>query len=348
MHGNLTIRTRIILAHMLIMAIVSVSIYAYCLWDERRAAIGLICVIMFCVGVMMFSFMTSRITMGIRELQQALSTVSKGQKAGVVNVRSENDIGRLAAAFNEMFYQLERSNDEISLSSNKLKMQNEELKRFSYAVSHDLKAPLRAIFRLSEWIEEDLAGRMDDGTRKNMQTLRARIFRLEALIDGLLQYSKVGRVHVSVEPVDVHSMLKEIIGSLNPPPHITIAIVGEMPVFNTKRMLLRQVFVQLISNAIKFNESTQGIVEIGVSDAGNSFEFYVRDNGVGIDPAQHQRIFEIFQTLNPRDKVEGTGVGLAIVKKSVEHMQGHISLESEPAKGSRFVFTWPKAAIAEK
>jgi light-regulated signal transduction histidine kinase (bacteriophytochrome) len=243
-----------------------------------------------------------------------------------------------------MLHRLEKSRKEMIRYADQLKKQNEELDQFTYVVSHDLKAPLRAIFKLSEWIEEDLGSSMPAETRKNMQLLRGRVFRLEGLINGLLEYSKIGRLNVSSERVDVHRTLKETIDLLNPPPHIRINIQKGMPVFQTKKYLLQQVFINLISNAIKYNDKAMGIIEIGAKEEGNFYRFVVTDNGVGIESAYHEKIFEIFQTLQSRDKQESTGVGLAIIKKSVEDMGGTISLESTYQEGTSFIFTWPKQA----
>jgi signal transduction histidine kinase len=137
-------------------------------------------------------------------------------------------------------------------------------------------------------------------------------------------------------------MVKETIDLLNPPSHIRINILNKMPVFHTKKFMLQQVFINLISNAIKYNDKAEGIVNISVNELGQYYRFVVEDNGIGIDKIYHEKVFEIFQTLDSRDKVEGTGVGLSIIKKSVEDMGCVIILESEPGKGSKFIFTWPK------
>jgi PAS domain S-box-containing protein len=223
-----------------------------------------------------------------------------------------------------------------------LEKRNQELDRFAYIVSHDLKAPLRAIANLSSWIEEDLDGKLEGETQHHMNLLRSRVKRMEALIDGLLQYSRVGRLQSPLEMVNTRELIEEIIDSLDPPPEIKIKIKGEMPVFKTERLLLNQVLSNLISNSIKHRETPQGKVEIDVKDAGNFYEFAIADDGTGIDPQYHDRIFVMFQTLQPRDKVENTGVGLAIVRKIIEEKEGKISVESEEGQGSTFRFTWSK------
>jgi signal transduction histidine kinase len=302
------------------------------------------CIAFFLCGLALSVLISNMITKNIRKLNDTVNTITNGTEHVHVEVSSNDEIGKLARAFNHMLHRLEKSRKEMIRYADQLKKQNEELDQFTYVVSHDLKAPLRAIFKLSEWIEEDLGSSMPAETRKNMQLLRGRVFRLEGLINGLLEYSKIGRLNVSSERVDVHRTLKETIDLLNPPPHIRINIQKGMPVFQTKKYLLQQVFINLISNAIKYNDKAMGIIEIGAKEEGNFYRFVVTDNGVGIESAYHEKIFEIFQTLQSRDKQESTGVGLAIIKKSVEDMGGTISLESTYQEGTSFIFTWPKQA----
>lgn len=225
-----------------------------------------------------------------------------------------------------------------------LEKRNQELDQFAYVASHDLKAPLRAIANLSQWIEEDISDQLDAENRRQMELLRGRVHRLEALIDGLLQYSRVGRQATALESVDVSELLTEVVNLLTPPPEFTVNISPGMPTFVTHRLLLFQVFSNLISNAIKHHNRADGQVTISVTEQGKFYEFAVTDDGPGIAPAYHTKIFGIFQTLEARDKVENTGVGLAIVKKIVETQGGTICVESQENLGSTFRFTWHKQA----
>lgn len=302
------------------------------------------CLALFALGTLLAFSTSNMITANILKLDQTVRAISSGAEQVYVKVTTNDEIGKLGRAFNHMLHRLEKSRLELVRYSEQLKKQNEELNQFSYVVSHDLKAPLRAIFKLSEWIEEDLGPAIPAESKKNMQVLRGRVFRLEALINGLLEYSKIGRLEVPVERVDVYTMLKETTDLLNPPAHIKIEITNDMPVLNTKKYLLQQVFINLLANAIKYNDKENGKVMISSQEAGDFHQFTVEDNGIGIAPAYHEKVFEMFQTLESRDKVEGTGVGLAIIKKSVEDIGGTIRLESEENKGARFIFTWPKAA----
>ncbi len=222
---------------------------------------------------------------------------------------------------------------------------NQELDSFAYIASHDLKAPLRGIANLSHWLEEDIKIDLAPENQHQFELLRKRVYRMEALIDGLLEYSRVGRIQTASEEVDVSKLLGEIIDSLNPPPTFNIEIASEMPVFITKKLLLRQVFANLISNAIKHHPGNDGNIKISAEDKKELYKFIVSDDGAGIDSKNQDKIFTIFQTLQSRDKKENTGVGLSIVKKIVESEGGEISLDSELGKGATFHFTWLKSAI---
>jgi len=239
--------------------------------------------------------------------------------------------------------ELTRVNTILAQTTAMLKKRNDELDQFAYVTSHDLKAPLRAIANLSEWIEEDLQGQLPEENRQQMHLLRGRVQRMEALINGLLEYSRIGRVKTPVSVVKVGEMLQEVIESLlAPPATFTIEIQPGMPTLLTKRLPLQQVFSNLISNAIQHHNRSDGHVKISVEDRGDYYEFAVADDGPGIAPEFQNKIFVIFQTLEARDHKESTGLGLAIVKKIVETETGTITLNSQLGAGSTFRFTWPK------
>jgi PAS domain S-box-containing protein len=238
--------------------------------------------------------------------------------------------------------ELQQVNNLLLGTTEQLKKSNRELEQFAYITSHDLKAPLRAIANLSEWIEEDLEDKLNDDTRHNMNLLRGRVYRLENLINGLLDYSRVGRIKSKPQVVDVAKILGEIIDLLYVPADLTIEIQGNMPILNTELIPLQQVFHNLISNAIKHSERDQGKITISAKEQDDFYEFTVADNGKGIDPKYHDRIFTIFQTLEARDTKESTGIGLAIVKKAVETQGGKIWVQSQLGEGAVFRFTWKR------
>lgn len=227
-----------------------------------------------------------------------------------------------------------------------LEKRNQELDQFAYVISHDLKAPLRAISNLSLWLEEDLADKLSEDTQHQMNLLRGRVHRMENLINGILEYSRVGRLKTEVESVSVEAILTDVVDSLAPPPSFTIEIGSGMPMLKTSRLLLQQVFSNLISNAIKHHNRPDGCIKVAVQEKKEFYEFSVSDDGPGIAPQYHERVFVIFQTLQSRDTTENTGIGLSLVKKIVETEGGSISIESQEGQGTIIRFTWPKISKA--
>jgi signal transduction histidine kinase len=184
---------------------------------------------------------------------------------------------------------------------------------------------------------------MTDETNEQMRLLMGRVHRMEALIDGILAYSRAGRVREQPDSIDVGALLTETIELLSPTLPASIQVESLMPVLHTERVPLQQVFLNLISNALKHALRPDVLVRVRGSESGDSWEFSVSDNGPGISPEYHERIWGIFQTLRARDDVEGTGIGLSVVKKIVEARGGAVRLESSPGHGATFFFTWPKS-----
>ena len=231
-------------------------------------------------------------------------------------------------------------NQQLLKTTSLLKKRNYELDRFAYVTSHDLKAPLRAIANLATWLGEDLEGIIPEENQHHLKLMQSRVERMDGLIQGLLEYSRVGRIQHSVTTVNVKDLLLETIDSLSPPATIKIAIAPNMPTLQTDTISLRQVFANLISNAIKYNEKNFGKIEISAQKHTDFYEFAIADNGPGIEPEHHERIFKIFQTLQARDTFESTGIGLSIVKKILEERGDTIRVESQLGQGATFFFTW--------
>jgi PAS domain S-box-containing protein len=232
--------------------------------------------------------------------------------------------------------------EQEALLMRELESANEELKNFAYVVSHDLKAPLRAIGSLADWLSADYADKFDAEGKEHMRLLVSRVHRMDSLIDGILLYSRVGRVKETAAPVDLDSLVREIIDLLAPPPNIAVTIETPLPTIVTEPTRIQQVFQNLLSNAIKYMDKPEGKIRFGCVAEGSEWKFSVADNGPGIEERHFDRIFQLFQTLVPRDKVESTGVGLSLVKKIVEMYGGRIWLESSMGEGSTFFFTLPR------
>lgn len=225
-----------------------------------------------------------------------------------------------------------------------LESANEELKNFGYVVSHDLKAPLRAIGSLANWLSTDYADKFDDEGKEHMRLLISRVHRMDGLIDGILQYSRVGRVKETIVAVDLNRLVPEVIDLLAPPKNMTVSIGNSLPTVMAEPTRIQQVFQNLLSNAIKYMDKPEGEIRIACDAVGTQWKFSITDNGPGIDQQHFGKIFQLFQTLAPRDRVESTGVGLSLVKKIVEMYGGRIWLESTVGRGSTFFFTLPRTA----
>lgn len=222
-----------------------------------------------------------------------------------------------------------------------LERSNRELNQFAYVASHDLKAPLRAIEHLASWIAEDAGPVLPPGSAEHLAVLRGRVKRMEKLLDDLLAYSRAGRVQYAVEKVDLDALVQDVVSVLAPPADFVVTVEPPGFEFYTQRIALEMVLRNLIGNAIKHHHRQDGHIHVCVTDHGRFVELSVGDDGPGIETQYHGRIFEMFQTLQPRDEVEGSGMGLAIVKKMVESYGGVISIASTPGQGTTLRATWP-------
>lgn len=286
-------------------------------------------------------FLSRSITTPLAELNRAAQKVGEGQLDVTLSTTTGGEIGELTASFNQMTGRLRDSLASLTRRTEELERSNAELEQFAYVASHDLKAPLRAIASLSSWIEEDIQESLTEDTRQQMHLLRGRVHRMENLIEGILQYSRAGRTLNPPEKVQVNELLTEIRDSLAPPAGFQIQIAPNMPTIVAERVKLEQVFMNLLSNAMKHHDRPDGRIQISSRRLGNGLhEFAITDDGPGIAPQYHEKVFQIFQTLKARDEVESTGVGLAVVKKIVEEQGGTIHIESKEGEGATFRFTW--------
>ena len=232
---------------------------------------------------------------------------------------------------------------ELRDKNSELARSNQELDDFAYIASHDLKEPLRGIHNYANFLLEDYADRLDADGRAKLETLTALARRMEALIDSLLEFSRVGRVELSNQETDLNALVRSTLESLQITlleDRVEVRIPRPLPTVRCDQVRVREVFHNLIINAIKYNDKPQKWVEIGWTSAGGRPELHVRDNGIGMLQKHHGAIFRMFKRLHGRDKFGGgTGVGLTIVKKIVERHGGEIRVESSVGAGTTFFFT---------
>lgn len=225
----------------------------------------------------------------------------------------------------------------------RLERSNADLENFAYVTSHDLKAPLRGIASVATWLAEDLHDVINDDQRENLGLMLERTERLNNLIDGILEYSRVGRSDLELGPADAAQIVDDVIAAMALPEGISIRIDGELPTVVFDETQLRQVFQNLIDNAIKHIGKPSGEIIVSVERGEECWCFEVRDTGVGIQERHFERIFLLFHTLRPKDEVHATGLGLAIVKRIVENRGGSVTVSSTIGEGTSFRFSVPDA-----
>ncbi|MFZ6875694.1 sensor histidine kinase [Undibacterium sp. Di27W] len=227
-----------------------------------------------------------------------------------------------------------------------LSRRNQELKDFAYVASHDLKAPLRGVSQLATWITEDLAGQIKEETREHLHLLRVRITRMEKLLEDLLLYFRADQLGGNIVTVDFAELVRDVFDLCCSDASFDLELQGNFPKAATHRVALELVLRNLISNAIKHHDKRSGhiIVRSISSSDEEHYIFEVADDGAGIPPEHRERVFAMFQTLRPRDEVEGSGMGLAVIRKTIESLGGHISLAANEPRGAVFRFSWPKVA----
>jgi PAS domain S-box-containing protein len=255
------------------------------------------------------------------------------------------------SAFIRDITERKRAEDALAHKTEELTRMNTELEDFTHSVSHDLKEPLRGIEAFAGFIAEDYGDKLDEQGQRYVNVLRESAVRMKDLIDDLLQLSRIGRTRIEYAPVAVRSLVEDVTLELSfalQQKHAELRLDSELPTVTCDRVRMREVFKNLISNAIKYNDKPSPQIKIGCRSENGGFTFCVRDNGIGIDPQYHEKVFKIFQRLHHREEYEGTGVGLAICKKVIEAHGGRIWVESTAGEGTTFLFTIPHAPKPQK
>ena len=230
-----------------------------------------------------------------------------------------------------------KAEDENVYLLSELEKRNNELQEYAHIVSHDLKSPLRSIYALVSWLKEDNKGKLDDASLQNFTHIEAILEKMDLLISDILDYSSVGVDNAKKVNVNIDTLVKGLIKMLYIPEHITVSVENKLPSIKGDKTKLQQLFQNLISNAIKFIDKPQGEIKINVKSLKDYYEFSISDNGIGVDKKYHDKIFEVFHSLNKSK--ESTGIGLSIVKKIVNLHEGKIWLESKINFGTTFYFT---------
>lgn len=282
--------------------------------------------------------------LGIRLLRRIDLREARAHEARAREIaESRNTEARLRALNEDLEARVAERTGELELRATELARSNADLDQFASSVSHDLKSPLRGIASLSEWLVEDYATQLDGEVKERLRLIAARVARMHRLIDGILEYSRVGRVTERAS-LDLGLLVGDVIDGLEPREHIAVRVDGTLPRVDYDEVQLVRVMQNLIGNAVRHLGKPAGTVTISASERVDAWVVAVADTGVGIAPANHERIFRMFQTLRAPDDDESTGIGLAVVKKIAEANAGSVTVESAPGAGACFRLTIPKRA----
>ncbi len=290
------------------------------------------------IALVSLSLVERQIISRLASLTSSVRDIAGGNLDSPVKVTGPDELGEMSRAL-EVF----------KGNARELKRSNEELGRFAYAAAHDLKSPLRSIRDLAVWTIEDAGPDMPEDARNNLDMLLVRTDRLSELLNSLLDYSQVGRESANIKSVSIGEIVERTAELLGANRNTSIDYTGFQEHVNTYQTPLRQVLLNLVSNAIKHNDRDTVTITVAATLAEDRMLLSVADDGPGIDPDYHNRVFGLFETLQTKDDVEGSGMGLAIIRKLVEHYGGRIELRSHPAKrrGTTFSFDWPVFETAE-
>ena len=284
------------------------------------------------IGAAIYYIVERQINARMSKLTNAVLAIADGDSRYNVKVSGQDEIGKMAEALGTF-----KSN------ANELVRSNQELERFAYIAAHDLRSPLRGINDLADWIKDDSESKLSEDSKSYLSLLSKRISRLNSLLTDLLNYSRVGTEDVVFNQISLRDVVAEASDLIDSENRFKISLMGPENVVVTVATPLRQAIHNLITNSIKHHDKEAGVITVSAQIRGDRMNCTVSDDGPGIDPKYHKRVFDLFQTLRSRDVVEGSGLGLAIVRKVVEHYGGAISIISDPKKqrGTQIQFDFP-------
>ncbi|MBN1913960.1 MAG: HAMP domain-containing protein [Candidatus Omnitrophica bacterium] len=323
--------------------------------DELRGSLLKITTLLSVLVIILAVVIAHSVSSPIKDLTQVSKNISQGDLSARVEIDSSDEIGGLARSFNQMTDSLVEANADIERKNNELQEQkrlleeaNKELDSFVYTVSHDLRAPLRGIDGFAKFLVQDYSDKLDEEGKGFLKRIVSGVSRMQQLIDDLLELSRISRIKNPYENTIISELLKSVLSRIEfdiTKFNVEMRIAEKMPIVYCDRIKIEEVFLNLINNAIKFsskNKESNPRVEVGYHDRGDRHEFYVKDNGIGIDKKHQDEVFGIFKRLHRQDEYEGSGAGLSIVKKIIDDHKGSIWIESELGKGAAFYFTIPK------
>jgi signal transduction histidine kinase len=316
--------------------------------------LGVIALGVMVVGLGATLAVSRSITGPLGQLVDGVEAAAAGDLTSKVRVRSQDEVARVADAFNTMVDRVRESQEKLEERvrdrTRELQERNDDLEAFGYSISHDLRAPLRAMQGFSQIILEDYGDKLDDKGRQHAERIVVAAKRMDELIRDLLAYSRLSRAHLATAPVSLQQVVTDALTQLEAELHRTgarVQVTEPLPAVRGHQSTLSQVVANLVGNGMKF--ARQGMspeVRVRAEMLNGTVRLWVEDNGIGIRPEHQQRIFNVFERLHTNDQYPGTGIGLAIVKKGMERMGGRVGVESEPDSGSRFWIELPRVEAA--
>lgn len=295
------------------------------------------------LGLFLALVITHKITDPLNQAVEVANQIAQGNKEVVVPHTKQSEISRLLEAMREMLTSIKSSEIALENRATELSRSNAELEQFAYVASHDLQEPLRMVSSFTQLLKRKYGDKLDSTAEEYIDFAVDGVNRMQNLINDLLSYSRINKTKLSSEPVDLNEVITELIETFGDRiPELGAKInYASLPTIQGYRLHFKQLFQNLISNALKFHGDNPPVINIEAKLENEKWVFSVSDNGLGIRPEFKEKIFNIFQRLHTRDEYPGTGIGLAICKKLVEQYGGKIWVESELHKGSTFYFTLP-------
>ena len=300
------------------------------------------------IGIFIAWLMSRNITQPLNKLSAAASAIADGDYSSSVEVHRKDELGKLARAFNTMAVQVNNAQQnlekKVEESTVQLEIANKELEAFSYSVSHDLRAPLRAVSGYSMILKEDYGTKLDAEANRITDTIISNANMMGQLIDDLIAFSKIGKKDNMQQRVNMKEVAESCMTALlqHEPENKYHVLIDSIPDCIGDENLIRQVWTNLISNAIKYSSNEpEPRIEMGYKENGAHNVFFIRDNGVGFDMQYVHKLFGVFQRLHSQEAFEGNGIGLALVKRIIDKHKGEIWAEASPGEGAVFYFSFP-------
>lgn len=312
---------------------------------RSQATMTILAVLAFAASILIFVvYINNNILSRLQRLATSVSKLTGGDFSQAVPATGDDQITRLeeaVEAFRNNSIRLREAENKLVSRSEELERSNQDLQQFAYVTSHDLRAPLRAIGSLSEWIEEDLVAGNGKDAAENLSRLRSRVRRMESLLTGILQYARAGSQDSDNEWIPFAATVRQIFEDLNNDEQFVLSIQSNAETVYTGSSFFHQVLGNMIANAVKHHDKPSGRIDVELVSDAYFNTLTISDDGPGIPENLRSKVFKMFQTLKPRDEVEASGIGLALVKRLVERRAGNLTVTQSDSGGACFTIKWP-------